>query len=194
VSCVACSIFRKELQSLSESGAISFPTRYLDSMLHIRPELLRRKLSTVLDPQQRSPEAATVLLIYGFCHSHMDVHESIPGVRRVAGSNCVELLLGHETYVAMRREGVFFLLPEWAHRWREVFSKELGLSDENAQSMMQDMHTRLVYLDTALIPVPTAALEDASNVLGLPWEVLPVSLDIFRNGILKALEEGDARG
>lgn len=42
---------------------------------------------------------------------------------------------------------------------------------------MQELHTRLIYLDTGLLPVPHETLQEASEFLGLPFEILPVTLE-----------------
>jgi hypothetical protein len=118
-----------------------------------------------------------VLLAYGDCCPHMLDLESGPGLARTEGINCCEIILGSEAYRRMRREGAFFLMPEWTVSWRKVFKSELGLFGENATEFMKDMHTRLVYLDTGLIPVPEKELEDLKVFTGLPLEILPVSLD-----------------
>lgn len=187
VVCVACSIFRRELESLRESGEIDFPIRYLDSMLHMQPLELRRRLDAAIDDPR--PQGSTVLLVYGECHNHMNEYELGPGVRRVKGRNCVEIILGGDRYRALRRAGTFFLLPEWTLRWREVFEKELDLPEKIAKDFMRGMHTKLLYLDTGQVPVPTEHLEEASEVLGLPCEVLRVELEHLLAGIREALEK-----
>jgi hypothetical protein len=99
-----------------------------------------------------------------------------PGVRRTEGINCCEIILGRDTYRQLRREGAFFLMPEWALSWRKIFVSQLGLLGPRAKSFMQEMHTKLIYLDTGILPVPQAELAEASEFLGLPVEILPVSL------------------
>jgi hypothetical protein len=117
------------------------------------------------------------VMAYGDCCGHMEEFCSEPGISRTRGINCCEIILGRETYRKLRREGAFFLMPEWATRWKEIFAGQLGLSGPCAKAFMQDMHTRLIYLDTGIQPVPWDDLNEASGYLGLPVEVLPVSLD-----------------
>ncbi len=86
---------------------------------------------------------------------------------------------------------MFFLLPEWTLRWREVFEKELDLPEKIAKEFMQGMHTKLLYIDTGQVPVPTEHLQEASEMLGLPFEVLRVGLEHLLAGIREALERED---
>ena len=52
-----------------------------------------------------------------------------------------------------------------------------GLEGDNARSFMADMHTRRVYLDTGLMPIPKGLLDEISEYTGLRAEIMPVSLD-----------------
>ena len=40
IVCVACGVFEAELRSLQERGELPYPVRFLDSMLHMKPEKL----------------------------------------------------------------------------------------------------------------------------------------------------------
>jgi len=189
--CIACSIFRSEIKSLQESGDFSLPVKYLSSMLHMHPERLREKLEPLIR-EQRDAERE-VLILYGDCHAYMHDQASLPGVTRVRGINCPEILLGQETYRRLRRAGVFFMLPEWTLRWREVFEEELGLNPETGPLFMREMHTQLLYLDTGVIPVPDEILNGVSAFTGLPWEARPVTPEPLLRALRAALKELEGR-
>ena len=172
---VACSIFRKEIESLLEQKQINIPFKYPGSMLHMYPDVLDRSLQKVVDEERQ--KGNDILLVYGDCCPHMHDLESDDHVERVCGLNCCEILLGRDLYRKLRSEGAFFLMPEWAHRWREVFQRQLGLQGDNARSFMTEFHTRLVYLNTGLTPIPDSLLGEISEYTGLPVEIMPVSLD-----------------
>jgi len=184
--CVACSVFRDELEALRKRGELDLPVRYLDSMLHMRPKRLETQLTAAVGEEQANCQA--VVLVYGDCHAYMNEQVCTDAVARTAGINCCEILLGASRYRELRREGHFFLLPEWARRWKEILHRELGLHGENARDFMQEMHTRLLYLDTGLRPIPTEHLEEASRMTGLPWDVLEVPLDHLAASIRSAFQ------
>ncbi len=184
--CIACAIFRSELEALRERHDFNLPTRYLASMLHLEPEKLEQKLETLL--QNTQTDGSQVLLLYGDCHPYMHEQTQRAGVSRIHGLNCPEILLGREQYRILRKEGVFFLMPEWTIRWKDIFQNELGLNTEVARDFMQDLHTRLLYLDTGTIPIPTDHLEAVSEFTGLPWDILPVSTGPLLEAIRAALE------
>jgi hypothetical protein len=181
---VACSIFREEIEALRELGEIEIPFRYLDSMMHMCPNVLESSMEVVLTEEQKRGRG--VLALYGDCHPRMVNWEQQAVISRTTGLNCCEILLGGESYRRLRSERVFFLLPEWAKRWKTVFRKGLGLTADNARDLMGEMHTRLVYLDTGLVPVPEEHLRSISEFTGLPWEVLKVSLEPLLSAIREA--------
>jgi len=82
-------------------------------------------------------------------------------------------------------------MPEWALSWRQIFVGQLGLLGPCAKTFMQEMHSRMIYLDTGLVPVPHATLLEASEFLGLPVEILPVSLDPLLSSLRQAAQSVD---
>jgi len=175
--CISCSIFRKEIEALQASGRLDLPVEFLNSMLHLVPARLETRLQEVLGAARNGEPGREVVLAYGDCCGHMDTFESEPGTARTEGINCCEIILGRETYRRLRKEGAFFLMPEWALSWKQVFVSQLGLLGPCARTFMQELHTRLIYLDTGLLPVPHETLQEASEFLGLPFEILPVTLE-----------------
>lgn len=172
---IACSVLQAEIDSLCRSRWPSLRVRYLSSMLHMYPQNLDDQLQAAVAAEMVS--GLKIVLVYGDCCPAMaDLAES-SGIARTKGGNCCELLLGREEYRRLEHVGVFFLLPEWARRWREIFRIELGLTHDNARGLMRDMHTRLMYLDTGILPVPEEDLAACSEYVGLPYEIASISLD-----------------
>ncbi len=141
---IGCSVLQAEVESLCEVHWPDHKLIFLPSMMHMHPQQLASSLESVLDAELK--QGYGVVLIYGDCCAQMTALEALPGVVRTRGNNCCDLLLGRGEYRRLSHEGAFFLIPEWARRWREIFSKELGLNRVNATSFMRDMHRRLVYL------------------------------------------------
>jgi hypothetical protein len=142
------------LERLQAEGALSGPVHFLSSMLHLTPEVLDRTLKDVV--ARETARGHRLVLAFGDCCAHMADLEAPGSVVRAAGINCCEIILGRETYRRLRKEGA---------------------SSVNAQALMAEMHTCLVYLDTGQIPVPREHLADLADFTGLPLEILPVSLE-----------------
>ena len=69
IVCITCSIFKREIESLQEKGLLNYPVLYLNSMLHMKPEQLRRQLTGKVDEELE--QGKRVILIYGDCQSQM---------------------------------------------------------------------------------------------------------------------------
>lgn len=189
--CISCSIFRKEIEALQASGQLDLPVEFLTSMLHMVPARLEARLQEALGSARVQDPERDVVMAYGDCCGHMDTFESEPRTARTEGINCCEIILGRETYRKLRKEGAFFLMPEWALSWKQIFVGQLGLLGPCAKAFMQEMHSRMIYLDTGLVPIPHAALEEASEFLGLPVEILPVSLDPLLASLQQAAQSAN---
>lgn len=184
---VSCGIFRPEIEHLARQGRFPWPVRFLESMLHMTPSLLEAEITRLIGSLDDGP----VVLLFGDCHARMSEHGSLPGVRRVRGVNCCEILLGPERYHRMLRDGVFFLLPEWISRWEDVFIRRLGFADSRlAAQFMGEMHTRITYLDTGVTAVPLVELERIGHFLGLPVTVEAVDAA----ALVRVVEESTGDG
>ncbi len=175
----ACSIFRNEIEHLIGHGYVTAAFTYVDSDLHMYPQQLEHVLSTMIEPG--------CLLCYGTCHSRMKEQEDRGIINRVRGLNCCEIFLGRADYRRLRSEGAFFLLPEWTMKWEHIFKELLGFSDQTlAAEFMNEMHKKLIYLNTGVSPVPRETLADISRYFSLPLEILDIDLIRLRT----ALNEG----
>jgi len=182
---ICCSVLQVEVESICQAHWPDYSLRFLPSMMHMHPERLAPALQLVLGDKLK--QGYKVILIYGDCCAQMKTLEAMPGVVRTQGKNCCELLLGPKEYRRLSHDGVFFLIPEWSLRWKEIFSKELGLNSETATSMMKDIHRKLIYLDTGLVQVYKKALKEFSGYCGLPFEVQAVSLEHLCSAIEDAI-------
>jgi hypothetical protein len=183
---IGCSVLQAEIEAVVAQRWPGMQTRFLDSMLHMNPDRLEAALRDEMDGA--SGEAVRLLIAYGDCCAGMTLLEQRPRVARVPARNCCELLLGRDEYRRLSREGAFFLLPEWTHRWREVFEQRLGLSGPTAADFMRDLQSRLIYLDTGLAPVPGETLAECSRFCGLPVEVRTVTLDQLAGALSEAID------
>ena len=186
-TCIACSVFKDELEAIRSEVEPRLSIRYLDSMLHGRPVELQRVMGESLEDELKN--GGRVLLVYGQCHPFIHEQQSLPGVKRIQCLNCCDAILGRERYRTLRKEGVFFIMPEWTTRWPEMRDAQLGMNRETARDFMADMHTRLMYVDTGVIPVPMESLDEASDYTGLSFEISAVGT----GGLLALIREAMAR-
>jgi hypothetical protein len=184
---ICCGVLQAEVNALFRRGQITGTVTYLDSILHMLPCKLEDTLKSLLG--KTSHEATKLILIYGDCCPHMFEMARTRGVHRVDAINCAQLLVGRPRYRELMAEGAFLMLPEWAQRWKEIFRDELGLSREIASDLMSENRGELVYLDTALVPIPRATLEECSRYMGLPLRIDTLGLDTLLTSLLKAEQD-----
>lgn len=181
---LTCGVVRAEMEQLLRLGRISGDLLCLDSMLHMVPQQLESALTRTLESLLR--EGRRVVLVYGDCCAGMLDLARRFGAGRINAINCAQLLLGRERYRQLMHEEAFLVLPEWAQRWESIMKKELGLSEALAQDLMGEHRGVLVYLDTALVPVPEQALTAFSSYAGLPWRSETVALEQMLALLLEA--------
>lgn len=176
----ACSIFKKEIEYLIEKGRLADNFKYIDSELHMKPQQLDKVLSKLVRPN--------CLLCYGDCHSGMTEQENRGDFTRIEGLNCVEIFLGKELYRKLRREGAFFLLPEWTCKWERIFKDLLGFNEQKlAIQFMNEMHKKFIFVDTGVTEVPGQILNSISEYFNLPVEILSIDLNNLETTIIEGL-------
>lgn len=166
--CIACSIFKNELEGLLKEAKINIPVILIDSMLHMKPDVLEQKLGAEIIKYGD----CNIILAFGECNPGMNEIENIPNIRRIQGLNCCNILLGLKRYNQLRAEGAFILINEWIERWEDIFKNQLGFKKaDTMQLFMKEMHTKLVYLDTGIVEVPYETLQVIAEYCDLPFVV-----------------------
>lgn len=187
ITCIACSIFRPELEALAGKGLLDLPITYVDSNLHMDPALLHTEMEALLQEEQE--QGHRVVLIIGDCHPYVVDQAKSPNVARVTGTRCGDVLLGRERYRILLKEKAFILFSEWILRWRELLTRLLDLDEESTIEIMRDEHAKFVYVDSGTCPVPHEELRACSEHFGLPYEVERLSLEPFLGRVQEALRD-----
>lgn len=107
------------------------------------------------------------------CH----VHLFSPCQRLLAGGKAVDLWL---------RGGAYLLTPGWLAQWRDHL-RRWGFDRPTAREFFADCTQRLVLLDTGAWPGAARHLEEFSDFVGVPAEVIPVPLEVLRDRLCQAL-------
>lgn len=183
---IACSIFRYELEFLQSQDRIDIPVVYIDSMLHMNP----KKLQELLDARLKEYEHCKIILLFGDCHARMLDYEANTNVVRAQGINCCEIFLGLTEYNRLRKDGAFILLPEWSVRWKEAFVGYMGFENAKSTSVfMNDMHKKLVYVDTGFREINQPLLAEIAEYFSLPLEVHHVSLSVLEKALTLMIDK-----
>ncbi len=181
---IACGIFRKEIEELIRIGKLDIPFDYLNSMLHMVPARLEYDIKNQIEKSS----GEEIVLLYGDCQPGMSDLCRNGNICRVPGINCCEIILGKARYNELREDGAFFLLPEWTGRWEEVFKKHLGFNERSIKEFMNEMHSKIIYIDTGVQSIPEKTLVDISAFCGLSVEIHEVGLDNLLSVVIETLK------
>ncbi len=166
---ICCGVLEAELKELKRTNLIEGELVFLNSMLHMCPptleNLLKEKLKTPNNPN------TTIVLVYGDCSAGMSNLSENYRINRINAINCAQMLVGKNHYKELMKQEAFILLPEWASRWKEIITQELGLNEKVAKDFMRETRKKIVFLDTGLVPVPTQELAKLSLYTGLPCQI-----------------------
>ncbi len=185
VAVLSCSVLRAEVEAILAEDYPDIQPVFLDSRLHMHPAALQERLEDSL-----SRRALPTLVLYGDCGTDMRKIDKCSGCVRPKTVNCCELMAGHELYLSLRNSQAFVLLPEWTVRWKEIFQKDLGFSDEKlARSFMHEYRHSLVYLDTGVTEIPHKTLQDIEAFFAMPVSIVKVGLEPLRAYIRQAVEK-----
>ncbi|OHD19973.1 MAG: hypothetical protein A2Y38_21090 [Spirochaetes bacterium GWB1_59_5] len=188
---IGCGIFKNEFKLLPEALQNAVLPTFMDSMLHMDPA----RLDGILSAAMISLRKEETVLAFGDCCPYMREIASREGVARTPGVNCCEIYLGQERYRQLRSERVFFLMPEWATRWKHIFITELGLHTKAlARDFMAQSMRRAVYIDTGAVPVPVEPLAEFSEYTGLEVTIERTGPEHFAAALESALKAARKAG
>ncbi|MCB2187996.1 MAG: PAS domain S-box protein [Deltaproteobacteria bacterium] len=125
-----------------------------------------------------SGEATAIL--GGGCLQSWELAGGYPaGAGVLAPAQCFHLLAPAGLVDSLIAEGAFLLTPGWLADWPQHLA-EWGFDQATAREFFQESTRKLVLLDSGVIPGCQAELVALAEYLGLPWQVIPVGLDMLR--------------
>lgn len=191
---IGCGILKNEVRYLIRKNNWPLDTVFFDSALHCEFD----KLSRVLTAALTRYKDRRIIVFYGACHPLMEKMLGESGTFRTEGQNCVDMLLGHELFMEELAKGAFFLLQEWAHRWKYILTKSFGTGKLGIISeIFREDRKYLLCLRTPCSGDFTSEAEEAGRVVGLPLRWMDVTLDhlasVLRAAIARKKEETQCR-
>jgi hypothetical protein len=181
---LGCGILRKEVEFLIRKNGWPLETDWLDSSLHVNFEKLAHELQTGI---VRNRKRDTVVF-YGCCHPRMDDILENVHLFRTEGQNCVEMLLGRETFMRELSDGAFFLLEDWALRWDEVMGTTFGHKPEVVKEIFCLSSKSILCLRTPCSGDFEQAAYAAGNKVGLPVRWMDVGLEHLEEVMRQVVE------
>ena len=173
---VGCSIFRSEVEHVLGEDAVA---AWLPAGLHVSDERLGAALAEALGSGDGT------LCLYGACHPDIDAMLEKRGGRRLAAQSCVEAFLDPAER-AQLPERAFIMSPGWLREWRSIFVDGMGW-DEIDGRINFGLYDVVVVLDFGLEPIDDIAVLEFFDFTQTPVEIVPATLDWFRQRIAELL-------
>ncbi len=180
---IGCGILKKEIRYLIDRNHWPLESHFLDSTLHIDFEKLSDKLTAALDKHQDRK----TMVFYGTCHPLMEGILKRGNTIRTPGQNCVDILLGHELFMAELGKGAFFLLEDWALRFEHVLRITFGDNIELVREIFQGDRKYILSLRTPCSGDFSEQAEEAGELVGMPVRWMDVSLGHMEKVLLDTI-------
>jgi hypothetical protein len=183
---VGCGILHKEVDYLIRKNGWHVETQFLDSALHNYLNRLSSQLEGALDFNEG--KGRQTIVFYGSCHPLMDGILNRHRTLRTHGQNCIDMLLGHDRFMAELARGAYFLLEDWALTWEPMITEAFGNRPSVIREIFHSSHKYVVAIRTPCSTDFTAAAEAAARFVDLPLEWMDVTLDHLESVLAEAID------
>lgn len=185
---IVCSVLQAELRQIATQVPLG-EIFVVDSSYHFNPEKLYNKVLSIIQ-ENRLNEA---ILLYGECSAGFKMPFPGSQIYRFKKQNCIDLLVGSDAEYLYHKEKMFVLLPEWAHRWRELFYKWFGFDPQTLRVFMRELHNAIVCLDDGTIEITDELIKEIEEASGVSVRVETISLTYLSNTFQQLIEgvQGD---
>jgi len=169
---IGCGIFREEVEHLRPDLAPR--VRWLSPGLHTDLERLGEELD---GGTEGAPGSA--FLLGAACHPDLPALVASRGGGHLPGKDCVAAFLTEGEREALEVRKAFVITPGWLRHWREIFQEGLHWDEVDARQNF-GFYDSIVLLDFGLEPIDDLQVLEFFEYTQKPIEVLPASLDRFR--------------
>jgi hypothetical protein len=181
---LGCGILKREILMLIEKNGWPLETFFLDSALHCEFDKLALALKSALTAHHHR----NVIVFYGCCHPLMEEMLEEAKTFRTEGQNCVDMLLGHELFMAELAKGAFFLLEEWARRWEQVITRSFGTRNLGIiREMFKGDREYLLCIRTPCSADFTTEAEEAGKMVDMPLRWMDATLEHLESVMQEAV-------
>ena len=106
-------------------------------------------------------------------------------------SNCFYFLTNQELVDHFTRSGHYLISPGWLSSWEEHI-REWGFDRATARRFFHEFAKTLLLLDTGTNQASSEQFEAMASFLNLPYEALPIGVDVFRQLLRRLFERWQA--
>jgi len=175
VCILICSNFKPEARSILESEGLEDVTLKTFPAHHPCKVLARDELIDLTSGDYRR-----IHVLGATCISRFGGMDEIPDNITIHGTEqCFELFAGRELVDQLVREGAYLVTPGWLADWRNHIIN-WGFDRKVAREFFKESTSKIVLLDTGVDERATGNLEAFAEYVEMPYERIPVGLDMLR--------------
>jgi len=186
---IACNIFQDEMEYvLARNQDYDVETIWIRAGLHSDLDLLEKSLQEAF---QKIPQNSSELrlMIGRGCLPHMPELAAARDLRLLSTKNCVGALVGEDRLMELERDKTMVITPAWI---RNIWFAEDGMRallgwDDTDFRINFGRYDRIVVLDAGLCSLTDEETLDVFEVIQVPIESEPFSLDHFEQFFLNFL-------
>ncbi len=187
---LVCQNFRPEVSAVLQGEGFADVQVAAFAATCIRPAAGEDQVSRLA--AVRAEQGADVVVFGGYCLSRLaDVNRTSPAagsVRMAALARCLEFAASARLVDGQIDAGAYLLTPGWLSHWRRYMG-EWGFDQATAREFFAETTRKLVLLDTGTDGDSETHLRELADFLALPYEMLPVELDLLRLHLTRVILE-----
>ena len=172
---LVCQHYIREVDAVVRAAGFTDVTVASFADLCMHPQAGRRQAAQGLLAKIQGGDRETILLGACFMSTEAGQLRQAPADQVVFRDQCFHLLVNREIVDGMMAEGAYLVTPGWIENWKQHIER-WGFDRPTAREFFQEATTRVVLLDTGVLPDAGPRLAAFGEFLQLPVETVPVGL------------------
>jgi hypothetical protein len=188
---LVCPNFRREVAAIIRSE--NYPDVQIVSlpMTCIRPAPDDDAISRLA--AARADQGGDVIALGSYClrmspNADGPCQTGAGNVKTAVLARCQEWVANASLIDTQIDAGAYVLTPGWLANWRR-YIREWGFDEKTAREFFAETTRKLALLDTGIYERSETDLREFAAFLALPYELIPVGLDLLRRRVIRVMRE-----
>lgn len=183
---ISCPIFAKELDVVLSEISNTPDVHLMDYSIHIRAESMQKELSEAIKTAQEKGAAIT-LLVGQDCQAQQPINHIANSCCGVVPQelNCIEMLLGQEKAKELQANRTSVMTPAWFEMIKSSIDQGLWTVEDARINL--GWYDQILLLDTGVEALDEVMIMEFFELIQVPIDILPITLDHFSKVVLQLL-------
>nr|MBF0223722.1 DUF1638 domain-containing protein [Desulfobulbaceae bacterium] len=183
---ISCPIFAKELDVVLAEISNKPVVHLMDYAVHISAESMQKELSQAIKTAQ-GKGAAITLLVGQDCQAQQPINHIANSCCGTMPQelNCIEMLLGQKKTKELQESRTSIMTPAWFKMIKSSIDQGLWTVEDARINL--GWYDQILLLDTGVEALDEAMIMEFFELIQVPIDILPITLDHFKRVIHKLL-------